>query len=292
MEAKLICLGEPKAVLGEGPVWDVAEARLYWVDCVGKKLHRYDPRSEKTETWALPQSPGSYALRANGGGLIMAYRNGLALIDPARGKEEPLPTGPLDFAKERFNDGKCDRKGRFWTGTIDRRLKDPVGSLYRIDPDLSIRRMDTGITLSNGIAWSPDNKTMYYNDSRPGVIRAYDFDLETGSISNKRIFADFSDQKGRPDGCTIDAEGHLWVAEVGGGKIVRFDPSGRRVYELPLPITKPASVMFGGEGLRTLFIATMQLDFSEAELAAQPQTGCLFAADVGVAGLPESRFAG
>ena len=191
-----------------------------------------------------------------------------------------------------FNDGKCDRRGRFWTGTMDRETHRPLGALYRVDTDFSVHRMDGGVTLSNGMGWSPDDRTMYYCDSRPGVVHAYDYDIATGGIANKRLFIDFRERGGHPDGCTVDAEGGLWIAEIGAGRVVRFDPSGREVATVKLPVTRPTSVAFGGPGLRTLFVTSMRLGLTEAETAAQPDAGCIFAAEPGMAGLPEPRFAG
>lgn len=285
------CFSNVGAILGEGPLWDVATARLYALDCMGKKLHCHERAGAPSESWSLPRTPGSFALRQNGG-MLMAYRRGLALIEPGTDKLDDVPTPDIDFTKEIFNDGKCDRKGRFWTGTMDFNIKESVGGLYRVDPDLSVHRMDTGITLSNGIGWSPDNRTMYYCDSRPGRIYAYDYDLAAGAIENRRLFVDFNGRKGRPDGCTVDAEGGLWVAEISAAQIVRFDPAGKEVSTLAVPVSRPTSVMFGGKDLRTLFITSMQHGLSPEELAREPQAGGVFAADVGVAGLPEPRFAG
>ncbi len=285
------CLPAYRALLGEGPVWDVATQKLFWIDGLGRKLFCQDAAGAPLHQWDMPKAPGSFALR-QGGGMLMAYRNGLALIDPFAGTFEDIAAPGLEFGKERFNDGKCDRQGRFWAGTFDKNLRDPVGSLFRIDADLSVHRMDQGITLSNGIAWSPDNRTMYYCDSTPAVVRAYDFDLAAGAVNNRRVFADFGPRKGRPDGCTIDAEGCLWVVEVEGSRVVRFHPDGHEMGTALLPVTKPTSVMFGGAGLRTLYVTSMQMGLAPEELAHQPQAGCLFALDVGVAGLPEPRFAG
>ena len=284
------CYSDIGATLGEGPLWDIQSGQLYTIDCMGKTLFCHDAAGAPSDKWSLPRTPGSFAVRENGG-ILMAYRRGLALIEPGTAKLEDVPTPEVDFAKEIFNDGKCDRLGRFWVGTMDFNLKEPVGALYRVDADLSMHRMDTGITLSNGISWSPDNRTMYYCDSRPGRVLAYDFDLATGTIENRRVLIDFAGRKGRPDGCTVDAEGGLWIAEISASQIVRFDPSGREVSSLAMPVSRPTSVMFGGQDLHTLFITSMRHGLTPDEAANQPLAGCLFAADVGVAGLAEVRFA-
>ncbi|MBS0640632.1 MAG: SMP-30/gluconolactonase/LRE family protein, partial [Proteobacteria bacterium] len=197
-----------------------------------------------------------------------------------------------DFMKDVFNDGKCDRRGRFWVGTMDRETTHPIGALYRIDPDLTVHRMADGITLSNGIAFSPDDRTLYHCDSEPGVVWAYDYDIESGSIANRRVLVDFAGRKGHPDGCTIDAEGGLWVAEIGAGQIVRFDAAGRETGLIAVPVTRPTSVIFGGADLRTMFVTSMQFALSDEEKAQQPLAGSVFSVNVGVAGIPEVRFAG
>jgi len=280
-----------QSILGEGPLWDASTGQLLSIDCMGRKLLRHNVQSGKHEEWALPRTPGSFALRS-GSGMLMAYRRGLAFIEPGTPMLEGIPAPGIDFAVEVFNDGKCDRKGRFWVGTMDRDVQQPVGGLYRVGPDLQVTRMDDGVTLGNGIAWSPDDRTMYFCDSRPGRIWAYDYDLETGSIENRRLFVDFAGRQGRPDGCTIDAEGGLWVAEISAGQVVRFDPAGREVANLAVPVSRPTSVAFGGAGLRTLFVTSMRYGVSPEDLIREPQAGCVFAADVGVAGLPPARFGG
>jgi sugar lactone lactonase YvrE len=224
--------------------------------------------------------------------MIVAYRNQLALVDLAGGEHEVLQATGVDFAVERFNDGACDRKGRLWTGTMDRKMREPVGSLYRVDPDFSVHRIESGITVSNGIAFSPDDRVMYHTDSGASTIYAYDFDLAHGTVRNRRVFADFRGQRGRPDGCTIDAQGHVWVAEVMGSRVVELDPSGRRIREIELPVTRPTCPMFGGDDLRTLYVTSMQHALSKEDLERQPQAGCLFSIRLDVPGLPEPRFAG
>jgi len=291
MTQELKVYPEPKAVLGEGPLWDPKQGRLSWVDAHAKKLFRLDPARGTAETVDLPHNPGSFALRQDGG-LLMAYRNRLALIDPAAEERRVIPTPGIDFARERFNDGICDRRGRFWVGTMDPKLKEPVGSLFRLDPDLSLSKMASGFICSNGIAFSPDDRIIYHTDTGAGCIDAYDFDLATGSIANRRTLIRFGRDEGRPDGCTIDADGHLWVAAITAGKVVRVDPGGRVVDTIALPTMRPTSTMFGGPDLATLFITSMQLGLSPDELAAQPHAGCLFAARLPVPGLAEPRFGG
>ncbi len=278
------------AVLGEGPLWDVKSQRLNWVDCDQKKIFTLDPASGAVTTKDVPHYPGSYAYRQNGG-MIVAYRNMLVLLDDKGEVTKTIETG-ADFSKERFNDGACDRRGRFWVGTMDRKLKEPVGSLFRIDPDLSAHKLVDGLIASNGIAFRPDDKVMYHTDTGANQIYAYDYDIATGGISNKHVFADFKGGKGHPDGCTIDADGYLWVAMVAGARVVRLDPTGKVVRTIDLPALRPTSVMLGGPALKTLYITSMRFGLTPEQLALEPAAGCLMSIEVDVPGLPETRFAG
>lgn len=291
MNAQLKIYPAPRAVLGEGPLWDAGLARLFWVDADQKKLFRLDPATEQVVTFDLPHYPGCCAVR-RGGGLLMAYRNRLVLLDDETKERRALDTPGVDFAVERFNDGICDRQGRFWIGTMDRKLKEPVGSLFRLDPDLRLHQMASGFVCSNGIAFSPDDRILYHTDTGAGRIDAYDFDAASGTISNRRLHIQFAGDQGRPDGCTIDAEGYLWVAAITAGRVVRVDPRGAIVDSIALPTKRPTSAMFGGADLRTLFITSMQHGLTPEQLAAEPQAGCLFAVTLPVGGLAEPRFAG
>jgi len=281
----------PRAELGEGPVWNPAAQTLSWVDAAEKKLHHRSIESESLETLHLPHYPGSYAWCADGT-LLMAYRNGLARVDPAAATTEPLPCSGVNFTVERFNDGACDRAGRFWVGTMDPRMSEPVGALYRVDPDLTIRRMAEGVKVSNGIAFSPDDKVLYHTDSRSAVIWAWEFDLATGEISNRRLFAEFTDERGgRPDGITTDEAGNVWMAMNGGGKVLCLSPKGKVVRSIALPTTRPTSLCFGGPKLDRLYVTSMQFSLSDEERGQQPHAGCVFELEPGVSGLAEPFFA-
>lgn len=280
-----------RSVLGENPLWDEASDRLFSLDCMGRKLLCHDLGTSQDKEWPLKRVPGSVALRAKSG-LLMANRQGLAFVDIDTGKLDDLPTPGIDFSRELFNDGKCDSRGRFWVGTMHREVTEPVGALYRLGTDLQLTRMADGITLSNGIAWSPDERTLYHCDSRPGLVWAYDYDIETGEIANRRIHIDFAGRTGRPDGCTIDAEGGLWVAEINAGLVVCFDPNGQEARTLELPVSKPTSVTFGGPDLRTLFVTSMRYGLSNEALAREPLAGAVLTVTPGVAGLPAAPFGG
>lgn len=285
-------IGDAIDELGEGPMWSPGDSSLVWFDVPARLLKRRAFPDGETEATQLVRMPGALGWRA-AGGMIMAFRNGLALTDRRGAVEREIDcSGALDFATQRFNDGAVDRRGRFWVGGFHPKVEDGGGGLFRVDPDLSIRRMDSGVTMSNGIAWSPDDRTMYFADSRPGCVWRYDFDVESGAIGPRGVFLDYADRPGRPDGLTVDAEGFVWIAEVTAGRVARYAPDGRLDRVVALPVSKPTSVIFGGPGFRTLFITTMRLGLSAEELAAEPLAGALFACDPGVAGLPEPAFAG
>ncbi|GAA4326750.1 SMP-30/gluconolactonase/LRE family protein [Pigmentiphaga soli] len=277
--------------IGEGPLWSASEQALYWIDSgpAAKTLMRYRPNGGTTDVWRLPQRASSVARRARGG-LVIGFQRGLAVMDPASGRIDPVPLDGVDFGQERFNDSAVDRAGRLWIGSFDRALKAPIGVLYRVAPGQPARAMDRGFMMSNGIAWSPDNRTLYFCDSRPGRIYAYDFDADAGAILGRRVFMDFEGRAGRPDGCAMDSQGFLWVAEVGAGQILRLDPAGRIERALALPVSKPTSIAFGGEGLRTLFITSMTFGLTEAQRQEQALAGRLLAVDAGVSGLEEPAF--
>lgn len=281
---------EPKSVLGEAPVWNALSETLYWVDCDRKRMFHLSPDNGEIGSIEMPHHPGSYAF-CGSGQIIMAYRNQLALVDLTTGRAAPIAT-EINFSIERFNDGACDRAGRFWVGTMDRSMKDPVGALYRVDPDLSIRKMASDVVVSNGIAFSPDDTVMYHTDSRSALIYAYDFDFAAGEIGERRIFADFRGRSGRPDGCTTDADGNLWIAENNAGQVVCLAPDGREVRTVSLPTARPTSLCFGGRNFKTLFVTSMQHMLTPDQLAEQPSAGCLFELDVGATGLPEPLFGG
>ena len=276
--------------LAEGPIWSAATCEILWFDVVNRVLHRRGLGGEG-EDQPLPRLPGALALRA-GGGWLMAWRNGLSLCD-APGAEWRDVELPIDFARERINDGCVDPAGRFWFGTFCPKVTPGAGALYRLDPDLSLHRMDTGVTMSNGLAWSPDGAALHFADSRPGQVYRYAFDAATGAIGPREIFIDHAAAGGgRPDGICMDEEGCLWVAEVGAARVARYDPKGRLMQTVQVPVGKPTSVAFVGPELDTLFITSMRLGLGDDELMASPLSGAVFTARAGMRGLMERRFTG
>jgi sugar lactone lactonase YvrE len=282
-------VADAKSKLGEVPVWDVREQALYWVDIEGKKLFRRDEASGAVRDWTFAERIGSFALR-QAGGLVCAFASGFAFFDPDSGAVEWIARPEAMIARNRFNDGKCDRAGRFWAGSMDDLMSEHTGSLFRLDPDRGVHRMDGAIGCSNSLAWSPDDRVFYFADSQDRTIFAYDYDAASGAIANKRVFA-VSDI-GVPDGSTVDAEGYLWNANWDGWRLVRYAPDGRVDRVIELPVQKPTSCMFGGPDLATLYVTSAIWDLGGPALAAQPWAGGLLALDVGVRGLPETRFAG
>ena len=295
---KIECVVEAGNYLGEGPVWDPVEGVLYWVDMLDKEVWRLDPRTGKTRTWTLPKTVGAFALREQGGG-VLTMRDGFYFMDLDSGETELIALVDADEPRSLFNDGKVDRRGRFFAGGEDEISESPICGLFRLDPDLTVHELERGIICNNGPSWSPDNKTFYHTDSYMQEIYAYDYDFETGAISNKRVFANTHDEPGIPDGSTIDAEGYLWNAQIVSGQLVRYAPDGTVDRRVPVPTKTITSIMFGGDNLDVAYLTSMgRTDFLGPEAqkifgeASKPQPhggGILAVSGLGVRGLPEGR---
>ncbi|MBN9072896.1 MAG: SMP-30/gluconolactonase/LRE family protein [Rhizobiales bacterium] len=290
MEIKAIV--DCKTLLGEGPLWDVAEQKLYWIDSLGDRIFRADENGKGVESWSVPQHIGSMALRERGGA-VLSLADGFHLFDFGTGRTEPLEIIPHKGPSVRMNDGKVDRRGRFVAGSMDTTEEAPLGVLYSLDVNRKVTAIDDNITVSNGPCWSPDQKIFYFADSRSRAIWAYDYDLETGAVANKRKFRDFGPEDGLPDGATVDAEGCVWSAGVYKSKIHRFDPSGKRILTIDMPVVCIASVMFGGRNLDRLYATCMERAPVPGVIETGPLAGSLFVIDgLGVKGLPEYRYGG
>ena len=290
--AELEQLTTDPATLGEGPCWHREEQVLYWIDIYGKKLNRFTPDGNQHESWDMPQMIGTVAPRASGG-LIVALENGFAFFDPSSGKLDHLD--PVDEHPEsRFNDGKCDPHGRFWVGSMDNVKEErPMGKLYRIDADRSVNVMDENITISNGLAWSPDGTKMYYIDSPTKNIFAYDYDGATGAITNKRVAITLNDEQGWPDGMTIDSDGMIWLAHWAGQRVCRWNPDNAEVLDtIPTPAPHTSCCCFGGPELKDLYITTARKGLSDEQLSAHPQSGHLFRLKTDIVGAPTYSYAG
>ena len=274
--------------LGEGPVWNPDEQALYWVDIEKGCVHRLYPKTGRHDVFDVGLPVGALGFRASGG-LVMATRDGFAFWDPETQALRFIADPEPDRPGARFNDGAVDRQGRFWAGTMG---QGPTSSLYRLDPDGSVRKMESGITISNGIGWSPDDRTMYFTDSPLRVIYAYDFDPATGAIENRRPFVHTPEEEGVPDGLTVDSEGFIWSARWGGWKVTRYDPTGRVERQIRLPVQCPTSCTFGGPQLDELYVTSAWTALTAADREAQPWAGDLFRLQAGVKGLAEPRFLG
>lgn len=283
-------VGKIQNGLGEGPVWDVAEKALYWIDGAIDEIYRLDPANNDFKSWKVPAAIGSLALRKTGGA-VLALETGFHLFDFTTGEATAVTDPEPGDARTRFNDGKVDARGRFVAGTLDTRLKDPLGSLYSLDTNLKCTKLAGAICCSNGPCWSPDNRTFYFSDSVIRTIFAYEYDLATGSVANRRVFAKTDALGGVPDGCTVDAEGNVWSAIAGGAKIACFGPDGRLARTIEVPPRLVTSVMFGGEDLDVLYATSLAMEVLGVKPG--PHDGGLFAIrGLGTRGKAEPRFAG
>ena len=281
------------ALLGESPVWHPTEQVLYYCDIPGHALHRFDPLDGSLKHWRFDTDVASLAPTLDGA-LLLAMRDGLWRFEPRSGERSRIVEPPYNPLTERFNDGKCDPQGRFWVGTIYEPRSPPLASLHCLVRDRLVRKGD-GITVSNGLAWSPNGRTMYWSDTHAHTIYAFDFEPGTGVIGNRRVFASFPGKSpgqslasygGRPDGAAVDVEGCYWVAMYEGQRLLRLSPEGEVMREVRLPVRCATMPCFGGADLTTLYITTARANRPAAELADQPYAGCVLALDVDVAGLP------
>ena len=287
-----VCIARAGTECGEGPVWSADERVLYWVDITGARLHCYDPRRRCDAAWDLPGEVGALALR-RGGGLVLMLQSGFAFFDPRTGTIEHLFDPHPEDTETRLNDAKVDRRGRLWAGTYHAPMpRQPRGVLFRLDPDLSCRRMDQGFHVPNGPDWSPDDRVMYLGDSTAQIIYAYDFDLDAGTVANRRVFARVPPELGRPDGLSVDAEGYVWSGHADGWRLTRYAPDGRIDRVVTLPVQVVTNCAFAGEDLGTLYITTARWGVPNHALAGQPLAGGLFAMSPGVRGRLETQFPG
>lgn len=283
------CVADVHAVLGEGPVWVERERALYWVDINGRKIFRLDD-SGAVRDWPTPMRVGSLA-PCESGGFIGGTDQGIAFIDLQQGSFEIVANPEENVPGNRFNDGKVDRRGRFWAGTMDDKERQASGTLYRFDERLDWSSVDTGYRVTNGPAFSPAGDIIYHNDSALQVTYAFDLDSD-GSASNRREFMRYGKSDGYPDGMTVDAEGCLWIAFWDGWCIRRYSPVGECLRKIEMPVARPTSCAFGGPKLDRLYVTSASRDLGPDALAMQPNAGGLFLITAGVGGLAERPFAG
>jgi sugar lactone lactonase YvrE len=290
MEAN--CVLKWNANVGEGPTWDEREHKLYWVDIKGKKIHCFDPNTNQNQTFNMPEVVPCLALRSQGG-LVITLKKEFAFFDPKNGEIQRLAQVESHHPNNRFNDGKCDARGRFWADTMD--SVDPnrsEGALYVLDERKVLTKKQEKVCCGNGLGWSPDNRTFYFTESFRYSIFSYDFDVSTGEISNRRLFIEIKDGNVFPDGLTVDSEGFVWVGVYGSGQVRRYDPKGNLERVVYLPVPQPTSCTFGGKDLNILYITTAQENMSPSQLSDAPLSGSLFAVETDIKGLPTNRYRG
>ena len=291
MDSPFRCVLDIRASLGECAIWSAAEGVLYWVDINAPSLNRFDPKTGRNAAMPMPSSIGCFALRRDGG-FVVALRDGLWLAGQDGKVERKVVDAPFAPEHHRFNDGRCDRQGRFFAGSMNENRDANTAALHRLDPDWTFTTVLDDMMISNGLAWSPDGRTMYHADTPTRTVKAYDYDVRTGAPANPRVFARWTAEGDRPDGCTVDSAGCYWSAFYRGGKVVRVSPEGRMLAEIPIPAMCPTMCALGGPDLRTLYVTSARQQRSDEELARLPQSGGIFALRVDVPGLPEPVFAG
>ncbi|MCY0859989.1 MAG: SMP-30/gluconolactonase/LRE family protein, partial [Sulfolobaceae archaeon] len=272
------------------PVYDDLTNRLYWIDILGKKLIYLDISTGVETIIETPDMISSLCV-IDEKRVIATIMHSFYIIDIEKKKFEKIAEVKEEKQNTRFNDGKCDPLGRYWAGTMDMKEKEPIGALYKLDLDKKIYKILEGLTISNGLAWSLDNKKLYLIDSPPKKVYQMDFNLEKGTVENRRVALDLTQEQGVPDGMTIDEEGMLWIAHHGGGKVTRWDPEkGKKLEEIKLPVTYVTSVTFGGTDLKDLYITTRSHDPQTGGLVNEPLAGKLFRERVGIRGAKLYRF--
>jgi len=291
--AEVECILKFRSVLGEGAVWDEREGKLYWLDLRKPAIYRYDPATRKNAKVkaALHGYIGAMVLRRDGGMVVLDQR-GIFALDGSSGALKLLAKPAANMRQVWFNDAKCDRQGNLWTGIGDRKEKRPLGVFYRVAPRGKATRIDHKFICPNGPAFSPDGRICYFADSYAFKIYRYDIDLATGKVGPRHLFAAVPEPEGIPDGMTVDSEGCVWSCHWDGWRVVRYDPDGRAIGRIDLPVPRPTSVAFGGSDLKTLYITSASIDLTRQQLKEAPLSGSLFACEPGVSGLVETRFAG
>lgn len=293
MQRKVELMVNAKAHLGEGPVWDPITEQLYWVDILAETVFLYNPKTKENREIKVNQMIGALALRESGG-IILAMKNGFYSLNLETEKLEFISSPEPTKKSNRFNDGKCDGMGRFWAGTMELDGKEGEGSLYVLETDYSVKKKLGHLSISNGLAWSPDQNYFYFIDTPTKSVVRYDFDKLSGDIANGKKVIDFSTQTGFPDGMTIDSEGMLWIAHWGGSKVSRWNPStGEQLEVVSIPEAwNITSCTFGGKDLNELYITTARKDMSEKQLEQYPLSGALFRMKTDVNGLKTSFYKG
>ncbi len=280
-----------QARLGEGPCWDARRQVMHWVDIQGRRVHTFDPATGRDDAVQFDQMVGFISLTEAKGEYVVGLEGGLARFWPESGKREWIARPEAGIPGNRFNDGKCDPVGRLIAGTMDRKLTPGKGALYSLTADGEIRKLLSGLSVSNGLAWSPEGSSLYFIDSPTRQVVAYGYDLESGALSAPKVVVSLSDLPGAPDGMATDAEGMLWVGIWDGGCVTRWDPqSGRLAAKIPLPAMRITSCAFGGPDLTDLYLTSAAPDGGAEPSAADAEAGSLFRIQAPAPGLPVARF--
>lgn len=280
--------------VGECPLWHGDEQALYWVDIEGRAVHRLDPAGGAHRQWDMPSEPSAIARHADGG-LVVTLRSGFARLDTDGGALTMMTGAPYDTSTTRFNDGRADAAGRFWVGTIYEPRDRQAAEMFCLDKGAIRKAWSGGMTVSNGLGFSPDQRTLYHSDTTAHRVMRHDFDLVTGAVSNPSILKQFSSDKshnygGRPDGAAVDSAGNYWCAMFEGGRLLCLSPQGEIVREVALPVRCPTMLAFGGADLRTLYVTSASFKRPAQELADHPLTGRVLSLRVAVAGLAEPAY--
>jgi L-arabinonolactonase len=289
VSAALIESLKVKNTLGEGIIWDAASACVWWTDIDGSKLYRYQSEDKQLDHWTTPERLGSFALVSDSEFLICGFASGFAYFNPHSGELQWLEKIEQNNPDTRLNDGRADRQGRFWAGSMVESGDRGAGALYCFDQQLQVASKVSGLTISNGLCWSPDSTVMYHTDTPSRRINAYDFDAATGAIANQRCLV--RTEKGCfPDGSSVDAEGYIWNAQWGASQVVRYSPEGEVDFVLPLPVSQPTCVAFGGPRLDRLFVTSATQGFDEQTLSAEPEAGNVLVFQTNISGIADARF--
>lgn len=298
------CVVSPGNYVGESPIWSPRDEQLYWVDSTGHRvgkpsIWRLDPRAGECRSWSIAEDVGSMVLRS-GGGAILACKDKFCLFDFETGKLETVAAVEHADPRVRLNDGKCDRRGRFLVGAMDDLEELPIAGLYSLSADYTVTKVGGGIICSNGPCFSPDDCTFYLADTFARVMWAHDYDIESGQISNRRVFADLAGDEGVADGSTVDAEGYVWNAQLVAGELVRYAPDGTVERRIGMPVRNVTSLTFGGPRLNEIYVTSLarvnhtdRHSVFRTENKPQFGAGGLFRVKhLGIAGLAEPEFAG
>jgi sugar lactone lactonase YvrE len=289
---------DARALLGEGPCWDERAGVLYWIDGLGQKVHVFDPRTVQDRSIAVGHTVGCIVMR-EGGGALLSLDDGIYALDTETFGRRRLVNPEEGITGNRFNDGKADSRGRMWFGSMSVAANEgdgnvvASGSLYCMEANLEVRKVLGGVTISNGLGWSPDDTVMYYIDSPTRRVDAFDFDSATGTIENRRTVVRIPESGGMPDGMCVDSSGMLWVAQWGGGGVSRWNPAtGTMIEFVPIPAVNVTCCAFGGSDLDELYITTSSIGSGEGGQTSSLRPGALFRMRPGVKGLPAHRFGG